>query len=332
MAKANGGPPEGALVVDNSILSAVAKCDTYAFVTYGCHLRPKGTALALEAGSAAHVGLAEWLKGGTKRSAIPRAMAAIRAAYDPAVAAWETRAEKPIPKGDRFRPEWVYAILERYLQETSGKFPFKLVGSVVEKPVSAELFQTADGRAVWIVARLDARVRKFASGGKWNLDWKTTRRATDWWKDKTKTRSQFLGQLWIGEAEGEPLEGVVLGVVEIPDRRKPDSICKLHKGRFEKCEVLHSEWDWVFVTPRKGELPVWEKTAIYFAKRHLRLLALAQAEGIEGVAGVKMQGRFNESCTFCELKDWCNDGRPTREANVAARFERRVWDPARTTD
>jgi len=324
-------PPKGAAIVDNSILSAVAQCDTYDYVTYCTHLRPKGTALALEAGSAVHAGLAEWLRGGTVGKAIPKAMAAIRTYYDKAVKAWELRAEKEIPPGDRFHPEWVYGIAEQWLRAQSGHFPFKLVGTVIEEPVSAELTQMKDGRPVWIVARLDARVRKFASGGKWNLDWKTTKKVTDWWTDKTKVRSQFLGQLWIGQ-QTEELEGVILGVIEIPEKHRSEQLCKVHGVSFQKCSMLHAGSDYIYITPHRGELPVWHEGAVWLAKRHLRLLAKAEREGIEGVSQVKMQGRFNESCTFCELREWCRRGRPTSAAIVRAEFEKRVWDPTRTTD
>ena len=332
MGKGNGKPPKDAVVVDNSILSEVAKCDTADFMAYCLHLRPKGTALALEAGSAVHAGLAEWLKRGTKADAIPAAMAAIRIYYDKAVRAWELREEKPVAVGDRFHPDWVYGISEQYLRNVSGKFPFKLVGSVIERPVAAELTRLKDGRPVWIAARLDARVKKFAGGGKWNLDWKTTKKVTDWWTDKTKVRSQFLGQLWIGEAQGESLEGVILGVVEIPEKHKSEQICKEHGVSFQKCSIRHAGYDWIFVTPKRLELPVWHQGAVWLAKRHLRLAKLAETEGIEAVSQVKMQGRYNESCTFCEYRKWCLDGRPTRAANVRATFEKRVWDPTRTTD
>src|SRR5262249_42845163 len=300
-------------------------------MAYCCHLRPKGPALALEAGSAVHAGLAEWLRDGSVAKAIPKAMATIRAYYAKSVAAWETRAEKPVPEGDRFHPDWVYGIAEQYLRAQSGHFPFKLVGKVIEEPVSAELFTTKEGQAVWIAARLGARVRKFASGGKWNLDWKTTKKVTDWWTDKTKVRSQFLGQLWIGQQQ-EELEGVILGVIEIPEKHRSEQVCKVHKVSFQKCSIQHAGYDWIYVTPKRMELPMWQRGAVMLAKRHLRLMAKAEAEGVEGVADVLMEGRFNESCTFCEYRDWCKDGRPTKPANIRALFEKRVWDPTRTTD
>jgi hypothetical protein len=88
----------------------------------------------------------------------------------------------------------------------------------------------------------------------------------------------------------------------------------------------------VHITPKHQELPVWHAGAVSLAKRHRRFKEKAEREGIEGVTDVLMQGRFNESCTFCDLRDWCLAGRPTRAANVRATFEKRVWDPMKTTD
>jgi PD-(D/E)XK nuclease superfamily len=325
------GIPADAVVVDNSLLAAVAKCDTYDYVTYCTHLVPKGTALAIEAGAAIHLGLAEWMRGGMQRASIPRVLATIRQAYQPAVTAWELREEKPLPQGDRFQPEWVYGIIQRWLNTYSERFPYRVVSDVIERPVAAPLTELKDGRAVWIVARLDARVRKFAVGGHYNLDWKTTKRITDWWKAKTKVRSQFLGQLWIAEAQGEPLEGVILGVIEIPERHRAE-FCKTHKRPFKECDLEHATWDWIDISPKRLELPVWHAGAVALARRHLRLLKRAERDGIAGVSEVLMQGRFNESCTFCELREWCKNGRPTRPANVRALFEKRVWDPLRGTE
>jgi hypothetical protein len=322
-------PPADALVVDNSILSAVATCDTYAYVRYGLDLVPRGTDLRLEAGSAIHAGLAVWMRGGMTHAVIGDAMAAAGKAYAPAVAAWEQRQEKPLGAGDRFQPHWVYGILKQWLHKYSDKFPFKLVSGIVEQPVAAPLATLPDGRPLWIAARLDARVRKFATGGRWNLDHKTTRRVTDWWTETQKTRSQFVGQLWIGEALGEELEGVILNVLEIPEPHKSEQTCREHKVSFQQCSIRHAGSDFVYISPHRGEFAAWEETATALARRYRRLRERAERDGIEGVGDVKMQGRFTGNCTFCELRQWCKDGRPRRPAQVRATFERRVWDPLR---
>ena len=60
-----------------------------------------------------------------------------------------------------------------------------------------------------------------------------------------------------------------------------------------------------------------------------RLVTRAQRDGVEAVADIQMQGRFNDSCTFCEMKEWCRVGRPTREANIRTTFVPDPWDPLR---
>jgi PD-(D/E)XK nuclease superfamily len=319
--------PADAVIVDNTILSTVAKCDTLAYVIHGLDVVPRAQDLALEAGKAAHAGLATWMVGGMDRDAVPKAMAAIKAAYEPAVAAYEARVEKAVPEGDRFYPPWVYAVMRQWFMEYSGKFPFKLVGDVVERPVVASLGTLKDERPLVMAARLDARVRKFASGGRFNLDHKTTRKVTDWWKDKQKVSSQFSGQLWIAEHQGERLEGVVLNVIEIPEKHKSDAVCKLHKVSYQECSIRHAGWDFVIITPHRNEVVQWERAARHLAERYMRLKRKAEREGWDGIPSVRMQGRFNESCIFCPLRQWCWDGRPTKRANVKALFRHRVWNP-----
>ena len=57
----------------------------------------------------------------------------------------------------------------------------------------------------------------------------------------------------------------------------------------------------------------------------MALVERAEAEGLEGVVNVSMQGRFNEGCTFCAFKDFCRLGRPTRKPK--AFFVEDKWDP-----
>jgi hypothetical protein len=40
-----------------------------------------------------------------------------------------------------------------------------------------------------------------------------------------------------------------------------------------------------------------------------------------------MQGRFNEGCTFCDMKQWCDAGRPTGSGALKATFEGYEWNP-----
>jgi len=53
----------------------------------------------------------------------------------------------------------------------------------------------------------------------------------------------------------------------------------------------------------------------------------AKEEGWSGLGKVQMQGRFNEGCTFCDQKGWCDAGRPTGSGALKATIESYEWNP-----
>ena len=328
------------LVVDNSILSAVAKCDTLAYVEYALGLRTREESLAIAAGQAVHRGLRTWLDGG----GIAGAMDAMAVYYERAVDLHLAKTKRAELGADdrRFAPEWVEAVFQQYLDRYEGKWPFKLVAGTPEKPVSAPFPATVpSGRPVVFVARLDAIVRKWESGGKWSLDHKTTKRASEWWIEKEKVSSQFSGQLWLSRQdamksilreksilkEDYSLNGVILNVIEIPEPHKSQGICKDHKVSYQECSVRHAGGTMVYVTRTEAELEAWQRTARRLTLRYDRLQTLARERGIAGVVEVQMQGRWNQSCTFCSQREWCRVGRPTSAGAVKASFVEQPWDP-----
>jgi hypothetical protein len=335
----------GLVVVDNSILSATARCETYAFVRYACGLNTRGESLALSAGSAIHVGAAAWLSG-LKPG---KALGLMATTYEESVERFLKVAElDEIPAEDaRFAPEWVEAIFAQYLEGNTDAWPFKMLARTAEKPIAAPFGELADGRPVRYVARLDAIVRKWSEGDAWSLDWKTTRKASDWWIEKQKVSSQFSGQLWLGQQEEVAgtlrylqasgrdatspisLAGVVLNVIEIPEKHKSDRKCPEHHVSYQECSIRHAGTHIVYITRHAEELRAWEQSAHRLVVRYARLLDRAREEGIEGVKSVSMQGRFNEGCVFCSQKEWCRLGRNVRPAAVKATFVSDRWDPER---
>jgi hypothetical protein len=316
-----------ALVVDNSILSAVAKCDTYAFVRYACGLNTREESLALGAGSAIHRGFQAWLDGKGNDEAI-RVMADD----------YETRVDKRLAMLERhqlgaderrFAPEWVEAIFAQYLERYDGRWPFKVVKATAEKPISAPWPGAAHGRPIIYVARLDAIVRKWESGGKWLLDHKTTRKVSDWWIEKEKISSQFTGQLWLAREKGivAEAEGVLLNAMEIPEPHKSDKVCPTHKVSYQECSIRHAGGTFVYVTRHAAEMEAWKYSATRLVKRYANLVNWASEAGIEGVNEVQMQGRFNQGCVFCSQKDWCRLGRNTKKAALRTTFVEDVWNP-----
>ena len=311
------------LVVDNSILSATAKCWTYAYVRYALGLNVRGEALALEAGSAVHLGMEAWMQG----ASVDRATKTMAQYYEEVVERYLEAIEMPdLPeKEKRFAADRVIAIFHQHLLALEERFPFKVINGAVEKPISAELRP-----GVLYVARLDAIVRKYDATGKWSFDHKTTRRITDWWQDKQKVSSQWSGQVWLGKQAGVPdLEGVIVHAIELPEPHKSANKCKEHGVPYTECSIRHAGYDYVYVTRSPAEMEAWEQSAVKLAGEFGYLKAVAEQQGIEGVTGIAMQGRFNEGCVFCSMKEWCRLGRNTNPRVVKATFREEPWEPRR---
>lgn len=319
------------LVVDNSILAATARCPTYAYVRYACGLATRKTSLALASGSALHVGLAVWLETDDIKAAVE----ACADNYEPAVDRYLQKIEaKELPADDRrFEPEWVTAVLHQYLTRYQGKWPFKVLKGSTEKPVSAP-FPDANlpsGKSVLYVARLDGIVRRWTEGGKWNLDWKSTRKASDWWISKQQTSSQFTGQRWLAEQTGsDEIEGVILAVLELPEKHRSENKCKDHKVNYQECSIRHAGSHFVYITRGRAEMEAWKWTARGLIREYDRLLTRAEEDGIAAVHDIPMRGRFNEGCTFCEMKQFCDLGRNVKAANLRATFVDQPWNPLAT--
>jgi hypothetical protein len=289
-------------------------------------LATRGESLALAAGSAVHLGLAHWLETDDIEASV-RIMADD---YEAAVARYLKRIEqRDLPADDRrFAPEWVEAILHQYLTRYAGKWPFKVVKRTTEKPISAR-FPMA-GREVLYVARLDGIVRRWESGGKWSLDWKTTRKASDWWIAKQQTSSQFTGQDWIArQQEDFDFQGVVLAVLEIPEPHRSEQTCKEHKVSYQECSIRHAGSHFVYVTRSDPERAAWKWTAKQLIRKYERLVLRAQEDGMAAIVDIPMEGRFNDSCTFCDMKDFCKLGRNVSRANLRATFIDEPWNPLR---
>lgn len=316
------------LVVDNSILAAVAKCPTYAYTRYACGLATKGTSLALSSGSALHLGLAAWLEG----EPIDRAVEVCAEDYERAVERYLVAIEATeLPADDRrFAPEWIAAILHQYLTRYEGKWPFKVLKGSTEQPISApfEDCNLPSGKDVLYVARLDGIVRRWESGDRWNLDWKSTRKASEWWIAKQKTSSQFTGQRWITEqTEGTEIAGVVLAVLEVPEPHRSENKCKEHKVSYQECSIRHAGSDFVYITRGLAEIEAWKWTARGLIREYDRLLTRAEEDGMAAMPDIPMRGRFNEGCTFCEMKKFCDLGRNVSKASLRATFVEQRWNP-----
>jgi hypothetical protein len=321
------------LTIDNSIVAATAKCDTFAFVRYALGLATRGESLPLIAGQSVHAGLAVWLEGGTPDAAAK----VVEADYRRKLSSYLVSAERDRlpPEDKRFEDEWVVAVAHQYMTRYDERRPFKFVQATAERPILHDFGMTArfSKRPVTYSARLDGVVRKWETGGQWSLDWKTTKRLTEYWTSKQKVSSQFSGQIWLGrESLHTELQGVIVVGIELPDPHKSENKCKEHKVSYQECSIRHAGDTILFITRAPREMASWRYTTEKLINRYDRLLQIAEEEGIEGIEAVQMQGRFNDSCSWCSMNRWCLLGRNTSKAAIRATFVSDPWDPTALPD
>jgi len=127
-------------------------------------------------------------------------------------------------------------------------------------------------------------------------------------------------------------EGVVLNVIEVPEPHRSVNKCRDHGVSYQECSIRHAGSTFIYVTRSEAELEAWVFSAKKLIRKYDRLLARAEEMGVAGVVGVPMEGRFNEGCTFCSMKEWCRLGRNVRKPAVRATFVSDVWDPLKETD
>jgi hypothetical protein len=325
-----------AVVFDYSILRTTAECPTKAFVLHGMHRRPRGLTLALTNGTAVHAAVAWWLQHGLTLKAAEKGLQIFTDIYAPAWKAAKAQDEQ-LADNDRLSFQRCLDILAQWLVQRSGEaggsFPFVAMAHKVERSLVARLgMSLKDGREVLYSARLDAQVRKGDSGVKWSMDHKTCKGAVEWWVGKQKVSAQFSGQKWVCEQAGDPVAGVIVNAIEFPTPHKSERKCPIHKVAYLECSVKHAGGTYVYVTRNPAEMDAWLVTVKKRVREMERLGRIADDEGWGGLTQVEMRGRFNECCTFCECKQWCDNGRPTGEANVKAEFEEYWWDPIADQD
>lgn len=313
-------------VVDNSIMRAVLTCSTLAAVQYALHLNAKGQAPALRQGQVGHAALAEWLDTESPNLALKVYRAGYAADVAPAVAALakgEPRAEK---ERARLGFERTRAILKAWLEARPlATWPLKVAAGDTELPISAPLpFALKDGRRVVFVALLDA-IAKRRTGGLWSIDHKFRKGITDWWKAKQQASAQFTGQMYLAREWGIEVAGVYVNAIEIPEAKTSDRKCSEHGQAYKDCDTKHARHELFSTTRSAGEMAAWLATMRKVVPRWATLRDRVQTLDDIHARAVPMEGRFNEGCTFCDLKAWCDAGRP-----VGGRgdwFQSHRWDP-----
>lgn len=289
-------------MVDNSMLEAVALCDTKALMQYKFGLVSAGGKVKANIGkaihSAHHVYFMGWDSG--------PAMEVFSAQYDRLVSDAECadmEANDPCIKAN------VTEILAQYYKtRPKAFFPFT---PLVEGMEMVHKVPLADG--VEFFGLIDMPVRENSTGALMVCDHKNRfGYINEWWTKAFGIKSQFSGYVWVLQRLfDEAVPGIYINALAIQKIPNPTTTrCKVHKVPYNQCRLQHVTAK-LFVVSRGHEmLGQWEADAKALAARWLRLKAACS--GVDMVKYMGMQGAFSGGCTFCDYKKFCSAGRSER--------------------
>lgn len=283
------------IVVDNSILATVAKCDTRAAVRHVLGLTTPDEHAELNAGKAVHTALAAWAFGVTEPSPLTLLEQEYREWADANVAA-----DHRLAFGN------VRNIVADWLEtHPVAKFPVRV--RHVEVPIQVML--TPD---VTFVGVLDA-LGEDDEGRSWVVEHKTTGRITADWKSQWRLDSQVTGYVWAASAWlGKPVTGAYINGIQLSKLPTSAKKCPKHGVAYYECAPRHAEHEIVPVGRTPAVVDAWRATAMHLAERYRTLKQVVT--NVDDVRQVAMQGAFNNSCRWCPFQDFCETGR--RQASM----------------
>lgn len=299
---------DGKLYVTNSILNAVATCDTKALLAHKHRLAQKEQAAAPFAGTSIHAALAHWLKGNSEAEALE--------VFDSMYAPFATES---VPDADRLGHANVRAVLDNFMASRPlHTMPFTVNPKLVEITFNEPL--TDD---IVLVGTIDALVEM--DGAYYVLDWKTTGQMSSWWAKKFRTSPQITGYAWAaGEQCHLPVVGGFIGGIEIKSIPNSTRKCTTHGVTYAECGVQHLNHEILGPMTRTPEqTEAWKHEAIYHAIHYRELLT--NYPTLQYTTLSFTQGMFNDSCSLCDFYDFCANGRPLNL--IGSMFGPSSYDP-----
>jgi len=294
------------LPVDNTILMGMAKCSTYVFIRYILGYTTVEEKALLKAGSVTHSALDRWFRGAT----IPTVMGIMASEYGE----W---AQANVKSDDRLAWPNIQKIMQYWFEtHPITDLPFSIQPEKVEVTFEYPLDEQGEFLSR---GRIDAVVRDISDHPEDQeyrflpLENKTTGSYLNNsnWRDKFTTDSQLSNYIWATEKfMGSKVTGGYINAIRF-GRLPADPVrkCAAHKVPYAECADMHNQFEIIGPINRSpAELVEWRKTAIYLAKKFKELKS--RFDKIEDIPKVRTQGKFNGGCTYCELKNYCDVGRP----------------------
>lgn len=296
------------LVVDNSTLSAVARCSTEAVVRYSLGLATRDEKSTLQSGTAAHAAFAAYYASGDATQALD--------VFETSYRAW---ADEHVPPDDRLS----FGNTSRILAAWMDAHPRHMLPFVPEHVEIGFAFPLADD--VTFVGRLDAIARGRDDGHVYIVENKTTGRISPAWLSGFRTSSQLSGYIaGAREHTSQLVVGAFLVAVEFSRLPSdPTRKCKTHATAYAECGHLHAVFEMAVVQRTEEQLAEWRRTALHLTRRYQDLLRRFPA--LVDLHRVRQQGTFTGACTYCACRDFCQVGRPLDL--VGTMFVEDRWHP-----
>jgi hypothetical protein len=290
----DGCEPDKVFRVSNSSLTATS-CSVKALLRYGYRVVNPDKLWSISVGAAIHKSMAVYFRTGDPKLA-----------YDKLIDCYP----EGNPPEERLHLDNVKAIMHHYLFETLKAFPYFVHPSLVELWFEQELYRDDDGSIV-LVGRIDLLPEDERSKALMVLDHKSTGKITDWWQKGFLMDSGLNGYLWAAQRfmPGRLFPGCVINAIELCRLPIPGRKCKVHGLDYAECRKFHPNHKTFSANGEPRMIEEWWRGAVYQAKR-LRTLLTSYAGDVEGIKYVRMLGKFNGMCTFCEYLDFCLAGRP----------------------
>lgn len=314
------GTNGGQLFVDNTLLSAVARCSTEAVVRHVLHHVPIEEKATLKHGSDSHEALAMYLKGAPKEECLERFGELYQEWADENLAPTDARAfDHSVATLDVWFDR--HPLVDGMLEIAPGQH-LEVSPDLIEVGFAVPLDE--DGEVVF-TGRIDAILRDPRSGVLHVVDHKFSGQVSSWWALQFRNESQLTGYLWAASetmGEGVPAAYVnAMHVARLPS--DPKRKCKEHSVAYSECGRLHAKSEFMGPFARSQEQFVeWRKTALSLARK---FRTLRQYDSFELLRLVRQQGAFNQSCRGCDFLGFCAANREPRL--VPSMLMESRWEP-----
>lgn len=319
----------GKLFVDNTLLSAEARCQTAASIRHIFEYATDDESVTLVSGQAIHLALEVFFKGGAVRDA----MWSYDQFYEPK---WErfARTQEVIEAlggdmkmaSDRRSYQNVRTVLRQWF-ETHPREALPFVASPASVEASFEVPLVPDEN-IWYTGTPDVGEVTIADGSRYAVDHKSTGRITSEWRRGFRTSGQVSGYLWgLQQATGKVYTGMFINAIEVTKVPTSTRKCTEHGVAYAECGVLHCTSDLFPVQRTEAELERWKQNAVWLAKRYAKRLEWdGKHEPVEALATTPQEGKLTGACGYCPHYDFCASGQSP--LLLEARYVKKPWDPA----